>query len=57
MWGTKCFFGVTTTELMTVPNSTYSPCMPYNEGFEYIDNWMHKYYEIPENVSIYWIQQ
>lgn len=30
---------------------------PYDEGFEYIDPWMHEYYDIPDDVEIVWKTQ
>ena len=41
--------------LMKLPNTTFVPCMPYNQGYEYIDAWMKNYYEIPQNVTFEWV--
>ena len=41
--------------LKKLPDDTYMTAMPYVEGFDYIEYWMKQYYDIPNDVSLYWV--
>lgn len=36
-------------------DDTYANCMPYHPGFDFIEVWMKKYYELPNEVVFSWI--
>lgn len=41
-------------ELYKLYDDKYTTCMPYQEGYEYIEWWMKKYYELPLDVRFEW---
>ena len=41
--------------LKKLPNDTFMTAMPYVDGFDYIEYWMKQYYDIPNDVSLYWV--
>lgn len=43
--------------LLKYENDVGRGMAPYDEGFEYIDPWMHEYYDIPGDVAMVWYTQ
>lgn len=41
-------------ELYKLYDDRYTTCMPYQEGYEYIEWWMKNYYELPADVRFEW---
>lgn len=41
--------------LYKLKDDTYTNCMPYHSGFDFIEIWIKKYYELPEEVAFSWI--
>ena len=45
----------TTVVLYRLKDDTYAQMMPYQEGYEYIETWMKRYYELPDEMVFEWI--
>lgn len=43
-----------TIVLYRLKNDIYAQMMPYQEGYDYIEVWMKKYYELPDEVAFEW---
>lgn len=43
-----------TIVLYRLKNDTYAQMMPYQEGYDYIETWMKKYYELPDEMVFEW---
>ena len=43
---------IKTIKLRKLPDIAYSGDQPYIEGFEYISDWIHVYYKLPQDVKI-----
>ncbi|MDE7310792.1 MAG: hypothetical protein K2N87_04090 [Eubacterium sp.] len=41
--------------LYKLMDDTYANCMPYHPGFDFIEVWMKKYYELPDEIVFYWM--
>ena len=46
---------VKTVVLYRLKDDTYAQMMPYQEGYEYIETWMKRYYELPDEIAFKWI--
>lgn len=46
---------VKTVVLYKLKDDTYAQMMPYQEGYEYIETWMKRYYELPDEMIFEWI--
>lgn len=40
--------------LYKLTDDIFANCMPYQPGFDFIEVWMKKYYELPQDIDFYW---
>ena len=41
--------------LYKLKNDIYAQSMPYQEEYAFIEDWMRKYYELPDGVKLEWV--